>query len=587
MANGVVNLIINCFKKGNGAEEIKKDVDEAKKSAGQFAKGLETLGGAANVAGRMLRALLTGGLWEAGGRGITFLWEKFKEWKEKSIVAAREAAQEFGNSMGRAAEAIEQKFKNVAAAVAKAAARAKELMGLENTRGDTGVAVRLADLHEQERQALAKERNESERAIIQANYKIKQARVEDEEKLRRAVAEVTESENNIDRANAELLAARHAATALEMQVEAAWANMRLAISKDDAQMVKSAEETMAKATQAAADARQRVADAAAKVASAETAHEASVLKRNKLQEEIQDRERQLEYNLAEVKRKAAEQAEEQAKERAEAERKAAEQAEAKAKAEQKAAQLLELHERTRSELAEASCESERKVILANEKYQEAVINAADKENDTSAKDALDKARFELTQVIEDAKKAERREDAKKQLEAEENKQKLVLQNLDKTMEKLAKEIEQIQKDRERTRKGVDADHRNNKWSSPYNYNYDENGNINDFTDWKRAQRFADRADRDGKGLARQNAATAEKMKDIEKRVNSGKYVSDTDKKQLAKWKQFQKELNGEKERREKMDALRKLRDKAVIEGAKELKAMRRRLDKWIDSGVMN
>lgn len=566
MGGNIVNLIINCFKRGSGVEEVEKDLDEAKKQAGLFAKGLEALGGTANGVGRMLRGVLTGGLWEAGARGAMLLVEKFKEWKERSTEAAREVVAEFGKGFDTVTQVVEEKLKRIVGALARAAARAKEMMGLENARRETLVSSEMLDLHEQERQELAKERNDSERAIIQANYKIKQSRIEDEEKLRRARAECTESENAYYRAVKEAQAAREAATDQNWMVEAAWAKLELAMAKDDEQMVKTAQEIMNKAKEAAEKARERAEAADAKVVSAQEAYQVSLQKRATLTNEIQDRERQLEYNLAEAKRKAAEQADE------------------RTRAEQKAAQLAELHEKTREELQQASCENERKVIRAYEKVEEALIEAADKEGDMSAKDAVDKARFELAETIDKIKLEEQRKDVKAEIDAEKERAANEQRRFNDSIAKLLKEIADIEKRREKTEKGKAVDHQNHSWN-PYEYRTDKDGKIS-FTDWLRTRRYGDETNDEAKARRRREQDD-KRMEKLEDKWKDGKKLSDREMKQLRDWWDYQEEVNGRDRRQAQIEKLQKEAAEAAKKSARHLKNLDDKVKKLVEEGPLD
>ena len=566
MGGNIVNFIINCFKRGSGVEEVEKDLGEAKNQAGLFAKGLEALGGTANVVGRMLRGVLTGGLWEAGARGAMLLVEKFKEWKERSIEAARAVVAEFGKGFDTVTQVVEEKLKRIVGALARAAARAKEMMGLENARRETLVSSEMLDLHEQERQELAKERNDSERAIIQANYKIKQSRIEDEEKLRRARAECTESENAYYRAVKEAQAAREAATDQNWMVEAAWARLELAMAKDDEQMVKTAQEIMNKAKEAAEKARERAEAADAKVVSAQVAYQVSLQERATLTNEIQDRERQLEYNLAEAKRKAAEQADE------------------RARAEQKAAQLAELHEKTREELQQASCENERKVIRAYEKVEEALIEAADKEGDMSAKDAVDKARFELAETIDKIKLEEQRKDVKAEIDAEKERAANEQRRFNDSIAKLLKEIADIEKRREKTEKGKAVDHQKHSWN-PYEYRTDKDGKTS-FTDWQRTRRYGDETNDEAKARRRREQDD-KRMEKLEDKWMDGKKLSDREMKQLGDWWDYQEEVNGKERKRAQIEKLQKEAAEAAKKSEQHLKNLEVEMKKLVEEGPLD
>ena len=533
MANGVVNFIINCFKKGNGAEEVKQDIDEAKKSAGQFAKGLETLGGAANVAGRTLRALLTGGLWEAGGRAIMYLWEKFKEWKEKSLEAAREVARELSEKFSNAAEFAEKKFKKLADSIADGAKRARELMSLGNKRGEVRTASEVADINAKMRKDIAGAGDESARAVIQAKAQAKIAKVRAEERVKRAEASEKEAEAEVSRAKQRIEAARSASGDAEWNQRAAEGAYDAAMRKGDDEAIKMSKETLRKANESLAAARKRVADEEAKLASARTAVTSAQLDRIKARTEADESVAAADFALAE------------------AERKAKEAAEAKAAADKTAA------------------EDEK---FAWRKRQQELQERLNREQAEEEKSKRKAEKIRLGNQIEQAKGRAKDEVA----------------GIDKQIKTLKGEIDQIVKMRERASKGMAADRKHhNGLFGEYQYQTNEKGVIDNFTDWERAQRYAGRAERDARTQQKRADAADKRMEDIGSLLRAGKYVSEGDRRRYNKWRQFREERDGEERRQKQIEALQKKRDEAIVKSEQHLAKLREQMKKLVEDGPLD
>lgn len=115
-----------------------------------------------------------------------------------------------------------------------------------------------------------------------------------------------------------------------------------------------------------------------------------------------------------------------------------------------------------------------------------------------------------------------------------------LKALDGNIKNLKDLIKATKDDINRTKKGMAADHAvGTGWGDGgYKYTTDDNGNINNYTDYQRAQRFAERVDRDAKTREKRNNRDANRAKDIRDRLRRGAYVNDYDKKWLSGYSSF-------------------------------------------------
>lgn len=530
MAGGIVNVILRCLKQGSGMRDLSDETEKALGNTRDMSKALQALGVASAGAGRLVKSVLTGGLWEVGAAGLKYIIEKVSEYKERAIKAARESAKEFADAMSNAAKAIEDRFKKVSDALARTAARAKELLGLENTRGGVRQALGVSELNEQERSDLAKARDESEREIIKANYAIRRTKLENAERLRQVESECAESEENITRANKRLIAARDALTHLEWQRESAEAQWKSAIRKDDDELVKTTGDALAKANEAVAAARQRVADEEARLASAQTASANALLKRNQARIDAQDREAASEFALAEANRKAAEAAEK----KAESERKAAAAAEEAAKKQQ-----LEQVNRELDEQDEA--------FRAHERDQ--LLDQLDADTEMKKK--------QLAQMLPE------------------------LKSLDKRIGALTLRLKSAEDGVKRGERGraADARHTNGLFGT-YEYGGRSNGGEN-FTDWQRGQRYADRADRDAQKAARRDRASQKRYDRLSDEARRGRRLSARDRKFMGDWEAYQDQKDNAEKARGELEAAQQKRDKLQ----EEMKGLLQSIDKNLKDAI--
>lgn len=122
-----------------------------------------------------------------------------------------------------------------------------------------------------------------------------------------------------------------------------------------------------------------------------------------------------------------------------------------------------------------------------------------------------------------------------------------LEKLNEHIENFDKFIKNIKEKIQNAKVGMATDHAvGTGWGDGgYKYNTDNNGNIGDFTDWDRAQRFAKRAENDEKSRQKRNERDANRAKDIRDRLRRGAYVNDHDKRWLGRYGEFENSQNVE------------------------------------------
>ena len=524
MSGGVINFILRCFKKGSGAEEVTKDLKDAKGAAQDLSKGLSALGGTANVVGRAVKAIATGGLWELGGVALDYIIDKYKEWKEAAAKAAREAAKEIKDNLAHAAEFIEARFKRISDAISATASRAKELLGLEGKRGEARTASATAGINAEMRKELSGAKDDSERAVIQARAQTKIAKVNAEERVKRAEAARAEAEEEMHRAYRRIEAAK--AALLEAQNNVGKANVahRNAMKAEDDEAIKTAGAAQYAAGKKRDEAQKRLDDEMVKWESARIAELAASAELEKTRTEAGESVAAADFALAEATRKQKEAAE------------------AKAEAERKAAEKLNAE---RAEMGR-----------------------------------------QFVEQYEASQKEARKKEAEERLAEEQKKAKEQQKKIGDTIQRLLREILDIEKDRERTRKGMETDHKNhNGLFGPYQYGLDENGNISNFTDWNRADRYAGH-DNDEQKSKRRAESDDKRMENLWWDMQQGKYVSEADQNKVNRWRQFKKERDGEEKRKAQIEALKDKQQQAVINSEKHLEQIKNDMKSFIENGCV-
>jgi len=121
-----------------------------------------------------------------------------------------------------------------------------------------------------------------------------------------------------------------------------------------------------------------------------------------------------------------------------------------------------------------------------------------------------------------------------------------------SIEELTGEIKKIDKSLADVKEGMETDARvKNGTFGEYKYSIGPDGTPDNFIDWQRAMRFAERAEHDRKTKARRDSQFQEKMKNLQDKLDKRgeKALTDREKEALKRWNEYQDAKNG-RERRE-------------------------------------
>lgn len=241
-----------------------------------------------------------------------------------------------------------------------------------------------------------------------------------------------------------------------------------------------------------------------------------------------------------------------------------------------------------SEAEERLKQTELNVATAREQQKASVLQARialDKVNEAERKAA--EAREKEAQAAEAAaQKLAAREQAEReyrnQVNAIEQTGNPKIDAMNADIKKMREEIEKIGKDSARIRLGIETDGRvKNGLFGNYQYRLDENGNPDNFIDWQRAMRFAERAERDRKTRERRDAAYQKRMQALQDKLDKRgeKALTDREKEALKRWNAFMDQKNGRqkreaeiKQKQLEIDNVRKQMAKDLQEAKEVLKA---------------
>lgn len=457
--------------------------------------------------GELGTMIAQGGVWGMMAYGATKAIEKITEMLNSAKKAAAEAARAIGESFSGVASTIEKRFKSVASAIDRAASAARAVDSARRARRSADAAAASASIDASTRDALAKARDDSERAVINANAQLEKAKLAAAAAERDATAAAEIASGDEELARKRLAAAQEAFAEAQKQRGVLAEELAAAMKTGDKNAVKTIRDAVKKADAAISGFMEQEEQFyhAMKVAEFKTAEQESDLRKTRA--ESANAIAQAEYNLAAA-------------------------VENREKAERKRKYELELRR--------------------------------------------DRISREMTEYVDKAAKDERKREAEKAMEAQRDADKELQRGFDRSIEKLVGEIKLIEKAAERTNRGVAKD------NSGYQYHFGDNGRINDFEDWQRAQRFAKRDDRDRRNAERHN----EWLKnDLEEKERRGR-LSESDARRLKQLRQFNEERKGEERRQQQIEDLRKKQQQAIIDSEKHLKALKEKVDKFVESGVL-
>lgn len=192
---------------------------------------------------------------------------------------------------------------------------------------------------------------------------------------------------------------------------------------------------------------------------------------------------------------------------------------------------------------------------------------------------LDNAEQALEEAIEKrtdaefraAEKARLTKEADEAIKAMTAKTKAEVAALDRQIAAQAEYVKAVEEAQRRTQSGMGADQQHTNGSfGPYRYHTDPNGNINDFEDYQRAQRFAGRAERDQANTDQRNARFDRELD----RLNGKDKLTDSERRrrdQLDGFKKQREDANAQKQKQAEMEKQREEMLKSLNESVKEIK----------------
>ena len=100
--NKIIKVILQCFKKGSGAQELADESAAATRAAGEMGRAFEragkTIGGVFGGLGKAVKNFLAGSVWELAAqciRGIIDLWKEHQRAAQAAADALAKARDEF------------------------------------------------------------------------------------------------------------------------------------------------------------------------------------------------------------------------------------------------------------------------------------------------------------------------------------------------------------------------------------------------------------------------------------------------------------------------------------------------------------
>ena len=217
-----------------------------------------------------------------------------------------------------------------------------------------------------------------------------------------------------------------------------------------------------------------------------------------------------------------------------------------------------------------------------------------------AEEEAAKAREKEAKAAEDAAKATR--EAAEKIKEKIRKQNALKANAEKDMndiqdaangtiaglqndiQNLTNEIKEINERRDRAGRGVATERGVNNWGPGYNWGLDAGGAPDNFIDWQRAMRFAERAERDRQKAERRDSQFQDKMQRLQEKLDKRgeKALSDREKAQLKAWNEFQDAKNGRERRQKEIEAKQKEIDRLRKQMADDLRRIKEDLKEALE-----
>ena len=152
--------------------------------------------------------------------------------------------------------------------------------------------------------------------------------------------------------------------------------------------------------------------------------------------------------------------------------------------------------------------------------------------------------------------------------------------IDKQIEQAKQNIEDISKAQDRTRMGMDKDKQVHRGIGGEGYKYETgpDGLPSDLAGWERAQRYAQRADRDNARSNRAATANERELKKLNDKLEKGQRLTDNERKKLDKLKAWDDERNGKQRQEEAIRKAEEAKKKLQEEANKAIKDIRDKID---------
>ena len=240
------------------------------------------------------------------------------------------------------------------------------------------------------------------------------------------------------------------------------------------------------------------------------------------------------------------------------------------------------------------------VFTAEEKLKQTEITQATARANVEAGLLQAKMALDKVNAAEEAAAAARQKEAE---EAEKAAKKLALQQqaadreqfikddardtiagLQNEIKQLTDEIKEINDSRDRAQRGVNTERGVNNWGPGYDWRLDQNGVPNNFIDWKRAERFFERAERDRKTAEKRDNQFQEKMSKLQEKADRRGIdaLSKREREQLKQWQAYQEAKHGRERREQEIKEKQAVIDRLRRQMADDLRLIKEELKKSLE-----
>lgn len=495
--------------------------------------GNEKIGSVIRGFGQLGQALSQGGVWGLAAFGVQKIVGMIGEMMETAKENAKALSDFYKDAFVKSIDSVSDSYRKMGDAIGTALKREKELAAEQKAAADRQSAVSSYQINEARRRAVA---GGADAGVAGAQAALAKARQGETQ-------QIVDADAAKKAAKDEARAARQRVTVAELELESAkegvenakraTAKANLLISTIE-QYMRDAEDDNARGEFARAikDIRDEYSAQFAALDKAESYLKTATDNLAKRREEAASAE----SNIATVEQKTRADAWKAMDARREAEERLAAEQKREAKEAREKANKAELDAQARREEQEAENEAESRAAMA-----EALEDLAD-------------------------------QDKKRLMEM-----KPALERLNASVDSLSSRLKKANEHNEWLRRGREADARHtNGLFGPYEYGGRSGGSDN-FIDFARAERFAQRADRDAEKAMRRDAAQRRKYDDLLSRERDGQTLSNRDRAFMKQWERFQDARDGAKNLQQQLEAKQKARD--------ELQKKMRDLLKSIDENL--